>query len=342
MVRATVAALLLLSVVACGKKDAPAPAATAGSAPSAAPTTAASTPGTAVAGSPTKPPGNTPKKIAPSKGTAKPPPDFTARSTRKGGGSIAYRFAIAYRYEGSSALHVELSTHQRGCTDVGADERELGAGESILDLTIAPQIGKSGPSAWAVVELAEQTDAGTRSFAAGPRGDVKVVAGDPAKDVELVVSNGKPFVEGEPVVDGTIVAWGCRVVPSPWAGTDPKPTPAPGLTLEIDGQKLAVQGAVHHVQRKQIVLSTHGLACTQLASETAVRVTLSEAGDEVDVAGLSIAGAGQPEPQKTPVKVTLQAFALGRATDDVELAGTFLVAGHRGKVAGKAKLISCQ
>lgn len=253
---------------------------------------------------------------------------------------MTYRFALAYRYEGSNALHVELSTHQRGCTDVAADERELGAGESIVDLTVAPQLGKSGP--WAIVELAEQTAAGTRSFAQGPRGDVKIVAGDPMKDVELVVSNGKPFVDGEPVLDGTIVAWGCRVVQSPWAASDPKPIPHPGMTLEIDGQKLVVQGAVHRVLDKQIVLSTHGLSCTQLASETAAAVTLSESGDEVRVTGLSLAGADQAEPQKTPVKVTLQPFALGRATDDVKLTGAFTIAGHRGKVEGSAKLISCQ
>lgn len=338
MVRARVLPLLFV-LAACEKKDTPAPTV----APAATTSSASSASSPSVAPAPkAKPPSDEPKKIAPSKGAATPPPNFTAKSTRKGGTAVAYRFAIAYRYEGSEALHVELSTHQRGCTDVGADERELGAGESIVDLTLAPQIGKSGPTGWAVMELAEQTAKGTHSYAQGPRADVKVVAGDPTKDVELVLSNGKPFVDGEPVLDGTIVAWGCRTVPSPWAGSDPKPIPHPGMTLEIDGKKLPIQGAIHCVSRKEIVLSTHGLSCTQPASETAVQLTLSESGDEVGVTGLSIAGGDRPEPQKAPVKVTLQAFSFGRETDDVKLAGPFTVAGHKGKVEGTAKLLSCQ
>lgn len=326
--------LVLFGLAACNKKDAvdAPPSASASAKTSASASASASTPKPA--------PASTDKKIAPAKGPATPPPGFTARSTRKGGAPIAYRFALAYRYEGSTVLHVELSTHQRGCTDVGADERELSAGESIVDLAIAPQVGKS--TGFAVVQVAEQTAKGTTSFVLGRRADVKVVAGDTLKDVELVVSNGKALVDVEPVIDGTIVAWGCRVVPSPWAASDPKPIAQPGLTLEIDGRKLAIQGAIHRVSRKEIVLSTHALSCTGEASETDVRLTLSEAGDTVDVGGYAITGPEHAEPQKTPVKVTLQEFSFGRETDDVKLAGAFAVAGHEGKLQGNAKLLSCQ
>jgi hypothetical protein len=325
-------------VVGCEKKDAgssPTPATS-----SATPAISASAPPSSSASAKSKPPPSGDKKIAPSKGAATLPEGFTAKSTRKGGAAIAYKFALAYRYEGSKILHLELSTHQRGCTDVGADERELGTGESIIDLAVAPQIGKNPPS-FAVVELAEQTDSGTTSFAVGPRADVKVLAGDPMHDVKLVVSNGVALTDDEPLIDGTIVAWGCHVVPSLWDVSDPKPKPQPGLTLDIDGQKLVVQGAVHHVSRKQIVLSTRGLSCTGTAAETEVLVTLSDGGDEANVSGYSIKGAERPETQKTPLKVTLQEYSFGRSTDDVKLAGTFTVAGHRGSVQGSATLLSC-
>jgi hypothetical protein len=137
------------------------------------------------------------------------------------------------------------------------------------------------------------------------------------------------------VIDGTIIAWGCRVVPSPWSLSDPKPIAQPGLTLEIDGKKLAIQGAIHQVTRKQIVLSTHALSCTGEAAETDVRLTLSDAGDTVDVGGFAVTGPEHPEPQKTPVKVTLQ------DSNDVKLAGAFTVAGHQGRLQGSAKLLTC-
>ncbi len=329
---------VLVCVAACSKKDpVETPVATSATAP---PSTSAST--STVASAAKKPaPASTDKKVAPAKGPATAPAGFTARSTRKGGAAIDYRFALAYRYEGSKVLHVELSTHQRGCTDVGADERELSPGESIVDLDVAPQLS-SGAETFAVVGVYEQTAKGTKSFVLGRRADVKVVAGNPLEEVRLVVSNGKALVDDEPVVEGTIVAWGCRVVPSPWAASDPKAVPQPGLTLEVDGKKLAVQGAIHRVTRKEIVLSTQGLDCNQEATETDVRVTLSDGGDEVNVGGYGITGAERAEPQKTPLKVVLQAFALGRETDDVELSGAFTVVGHRGKLQGKAKLKSCQ
>lgn len=327
--------VLVCALAACGKKDAveSAPAAAPSAKPSVAAAASTSAPKPAAATNPDK-------KIAPSKGPATAPAGFTAKSTRKGGAPIAYRFALAYRYEGSPVLHVELSTHQRGCTDVGADERELSAGESIVDLAIAPQVGKD--AGVAVVQVAEQTATGTQSFVLGRRADVKVVAGDPMKDVQLVVSNGKALVDAEPVIDGTIIAWGCHVVPSPWAASDPKPIAQPGLTLELGGKKLPIQGAIHRVMRKEIVLSTHALSCTGEAEETEVRLTLSDAGDEVDVTGFAVTGPERAEPQKTPVKVTLQDFYFGRETDDVKLAGAFTVAGLQGKVQGSAKLLSCQ
>lgn len=326
---------------ACEKKDAGQHAEAASSAP--LPVVSASAPpsSSSSAVAKVKPPKSGDKKIAPSRGAATPPAGFTAKSTRKGGAPIAYKFALAYRYEGSNVLHVELSTHQRGCTDVGADERELSTGESIVDLTVAPQLGKSGPTAFAVMEVFEQTDTGTTSYALGRRADAKVVAGDPMKDVQIVVSNGVARTDGEPVIEGTIIAWGCRVVPSPWTD-EPKPKPQSGLTVDIDGQKVVVQGAVHYVSRKQIVLSTRGLSCTETATETEVLVTISDGGDEANLGGYAIQGADRLEEQKTPVKVTLQDFELGRATDDVKLAGTFTVASHHGSVSGSAKLLSCQ
>jgi hypothetical protein len=282
--------------------------------------------------------------VSPAGTPATSPEGFTAKGTRKGAPPFAYRSALAYRHVGSAVLHVELSTHARGCSDVGADERLLASGESIADLTLAPQLGKTGPSRWAVMQLADQVATGTTSYVLARRADARVDAADPAREVRVVVSNAKPATLGELVVDGTIVAQGCGVVPDPWAGSDPdlKARPQAGLTLEIDGQKLAVNGAVHFRSRKQIVLSTHPLSCTGDTAESDLDLRLSDDGDKANFGGYAIDAAERDVDLEPPVKVTLQEFKLGRETDDVKLSGAFTIADHHGKLSGSGTLLSCQ
>lgn len=289
-------------------------------------------------------PATPPRRVAPAGSVAAPAAAFTARGTRKGAPSFAYRSAIAYRYAGSGVLHVELSTHARGCGDVGADERALAEGESIADLALAPQLGGAGPAAWAVMEIADQVATGTTSYALARRASARVDAGDPSQEVRVVVSDPKPATPGELVVDGAIVALGCGVFPDPWAASDPdlKARPQAGLALEIDGRKLAVNGALHFVSRKEIVLSTHALSCTREAAELDVRLRLADGGDEGNLGGYVLVGAERDVELSPPVKVTLQDFGLGRATDEVKLSGEFTIAGHHGKLAGSATLLSCQ
>lgn len=284
------------------------------------------------------------RRVAAAGAPATRPAGFTATGTRKAAPAFDYRWAIAYRYAGSRVLHVELSTHARTCGDVGADERALADGESIAEIALAPQIGKTGPSGWAVMQVADQVATGTASYVLARRADARVDAGDPAKEVRVVVAHAKPSSPGELVVEGAIVAQGCGVFPDHWAAADPdlKPRPQAGLTLEIDGQKLAVNGALHFGSRKQIVLSTHPLSCTGEAVEPDVDLHLSDYGDKANFGGYAIDAAERDVDLEPPVKVTLQEFKLGRATDDVTLSGAFTIGGHHGKLSGSATLLSCQ
>jgi hypothetical protein len=304
------------------------------------PSVSASTPPSASAASKETPP----RRVTAGGGTATIPAGFTAKGTRKGAPAFAYRSALAYRYEGSKVLHLELSTHARGCGDVGADERALADGESIADLALAPQIGKPGPSGWAVMEIADQDAKGTTSYVLARRADARIDAGDPAHEVRVVVSNAKPATAGELVVDGAIVAQGCGAFPDPWAASDPdlKARPQARLTLEIDGQKLAVNGALHFGSRKQIVLSTHPLSCTRDAAEDDVTLRLAENGDRANFGGYMVDAAERDVDLEPAVKVTLQEFKFGRETDDVKLSGAFTIAGHHGKLSGSATLLACQ
>ncbi|HZO12598.1 MAG TPA: hypothetical protein VFB62_05055 [Polyangiaceae bacterium] len=251
---------------------------------------------------------------------------------------LPLRTALAYS-RGGAALHITLSTHPITCKDIGGEGTVRLAGETTVDVTLAPRLLPDGNSDWRVMRA--RLGPVTRQ---GDLGSAKVTAFDPRKPVsgELELAVIFPPPEAHTLnLAGRIQAEGCGLRPY---SLDAKVRPQKDLRIELAGKAILAHGA--SVTRRRdgdlMLLFTsepHACAVGARGSDFAITLQLSATGEakSARVEGYSL-------PKLVEGKVEGMAVRFDTAGDAgvrVEVAGTTELNGYRLMLDGNAEAESC-
>lgn len=251
---------------------------------------------------------------------------------------LPLRTALAYS-RGGAALHITLSTHPITCKDIGGEGTVRLAGETTVDVTLAPRLLPDGNSDWRVMRA--RLGAVTRQ---GDLGSAKVTAFDPRKPVngelDLAVIFPPPEAHSLNLV-GRIQAEGCGLRPY---SLDAKVRPQKDLRIELAGKPILVHGA--SVTRRPdgdftllFTSEPHACAIGARGSDFAVTLQLSSTGEakRARVEGYSLPKLVEGKVEGMAVRFD----AAGDAGVRLELAGTTEINGYRLLLDGNAEAESC-
>lgn len=243
-------------------------------------------------------------------------------------GSFEMRNALAWAYEGSPVVHIELSTHARTCKDLDGDHTRLVPGEQVFEVVVAPPLdGKNG---WNIGAVFQTNAKGTVSPVIGSYGRATIAASDPKQTVKGEFASP---MTGDVTLTGAFEAKPC--------GRTPRPEPEAArsehkaLTLEIDGKRVPIMGARYDESRKVVRLSGGGLACGSDPFEEAVELLLED--DEARLIGFAVNGETKFDDS---LKYTVGTPANGSVAVSFNL--DVKVGEHKVKLTGKDKLTACE
>lgn len=261
--------------------------------------------------------------------TPQPPktPEITAVAKTKEG-AFEMRNALAWAYEGSPIVHIELSTHARTCEDLKGDHTRLVPGEQVFDVVVAPPLdGKTG---WNIAAVYHTNASGTVSPVIGSYGRATVTASDPKQTVKAEFASP---MTGDVTLTGSLDAKPCGRTPR--AEPEAARSERKALTLEIDGKRVPIMGARYDESRKTVRLSGGGLACGSDPIEEAVELLLEA--DEARLIGYAVNGETKFDD---PLKYTVDKPSGGSASASFNV--DVKVGEHRVKLTGKDKITACE
>lgn len=214
---------------------------------------------------------------------------FTAKVDDK---ELILDSALAFS-RGGSALHITLSTHPIPCDKIAGAGFKLEPGEFVVDFTLAPVFQPGGKIVWKITgsRLGDVTRQGAL-------GDVTVLLADPRRTVKIELDDvALVFPPTKLVLDGTLVAAGCGVIPLTERA---KVRPQKAMRVELNGKRRVINGAsVATIKGKRTLrLTTEPHACDKgvQGSDMGIAIALAEDGS---AESLTVTGFGIPRPLRS-------------------------------------------
>lgn len=275
--------------------------------------------------------------VAASAPTVEKLPGFDLKATLAGQ-PVDFRNAIAFQRPGNAAVEVIVSTHARDCDTAKKNGIALAKGEEMFRFIILEALSPDGKPAWKIVEtyFNGNTGLGTNTAVTVEPGDAARPFKISMESLSLNAAGGEKKLE----VQGAVVAKSCGVIPEPGGSQNAPPARAQtDLTLEVAGQKIALQGALYREDQKELVLATIPMSCDNSPfSQGDVALILSGEGKSVNLQGRRI-GMQYGDSPKPPLKLKVGKPANGAV--EIGLDSDFKVGDWPVKLKGKASALVC-